>query len=345
MGCFNIMGFHSHLPLTYGAESVLLLGVHPRYKNEEVRRDFIPFAPGYEFTPIALPIFGKYDDYGRIHDIERDVNVESVEKFFDMTIEDVIEMVDDSMVGRSFHNDTYQEKYDAMCQKIYDLQNEFIVKSFCVMEYDLVFLLDHRFVYDTIKKLGVSCYDFKESVKETLNFCPPWENVHQKYNLFNETSESHEEMKNKFENGKILEYDYELWKARHASFDGSRKWFSYLNRGLYYGGKGRLIDVSLDSSSSFWYFCDGFDNASLLCVYSDTESCKTLFTDLTDRYIDFLEFIAEFKAQQWCFNFHVYGSQETHCKEAMSYYQALVDKCREIEIEQEYNEEYEDEDM
>ena len=338
MGCFNIMGFHSHLPLTYSVDSVLFLGVHPRYKNKKVRRDFIPFAPGFEFTPIALPIFGKYDDYGRIYDIEEDANVKAIEEFFNMTIENIVKMVDDSMVGRHFHNDEYQEKYDGMCQKIHDLQCNFLTSEY-EMEYDLVFLLDHRFVYDTIKELGVSCYDFDKSVKETLNFCPPWENIHEEYSLFDEETESQEDIKEKFENGEISEYDYELWKARHAFFDGSRKWFSYLNRGLWYGQKGIAIDVSLDSSHGFWYYIDGFDNSSLMCVYKDTDKCKILFSNLVDRYIDFLSFIAEFKAQQWCFNFHVYGSQATHCKEAMVYYQAVLDKCKEIEMEREYEDE------
>ena len=124
-------------------------------------------------------------------------------------------------------------------------------------------------------------------------------------------------------------------------FDGSYKWFSYLNKDLWYGQKGNAIDVSLNSSYGFWYSINEFDNSSLLCVYKNTDKCKILFSNLVDRYIDFLSFIAEFKAQQWCFNFHVYGSQETHCKEAMVYYQAMLGKCREIEMEHEYD--YEDE--
>ena len=341
MGCFNIMGFHSHLPLTDGADSVLFLGVHPRYKNKEVRRGFRPFAPGFEFIPIALPIFGKYDDYGRIYDIEEDANVKAIEDFFNMEIENIVEMVDDSMVGRHFHNDEYQKKYDDMCQKIHDLQGNFLMTEY-ELEYDLVFLLDHRFVYDTIKELGVSCYDFDRCIKETLNFCSPWEPVYETYRVFDEKTESREDMKKKFENGEISEYDYELWKARHELllFDGSHRWFSYLNRGAWYGQKGsRVTDVSLKSSHGFWYSTYEFGDSSIMCVYEDKEKCKDLFSNLVDKYIDFLKFIAEFKAQQWCFNFHVYGSQVTHCKEAMAYYQAVLDKCKEIEMEHEYDDE------
>lgn len=327
MGCFNITGFHSHLPLTYGAETVLFLGVHPTYKNKDITENFISFAPGDKFTPIALPIFGKYDDYGKIENIERDDNVIAIEKFFGMDIDSLIELVDDAMVGRSYDTDKYEE----FCQKIYDLQDKFIISHF-EREYKIVFLLDHRFVYDTIKNFGCSCYDFEKSIKETLNFCPPWEYLHNIYPL---DFDSKDEMENKFIKNEISEYDYNLWLARHTSLEGSIKWFSYLNKDLGYFSHGRTINVSLKDTNGFWYYCDGIDKSSILGVYSDTENYKTLFSDLADKYTDFLKFIAEFSLQQWCFNFHTYGSQETHCTEAMTYYKALLDKCDEIKTKYE----------
>lgn len=45
------------------------------------------------YTPFAFPINGKYADYGKICDIVRDNNVEMLESFFDMTVEDLIEYI------------------------------------------------------------------------------------------------------------------------------------------------------------------------------------------------------------------------------------------------------------
>ena len=43
-----------------------------------------------EFVPFGFPILGRYADYGDIDDIERDRNVEMLEKFFNISIENVI---------------------------------------------------------------------------------------------------------------------------------------------------------------------------------------------------------------------------------------------------------------
>ena len=72
-----------------------------------------------------------------------------------------------------------------------------------------------------------------------------------------------------------------------------------------------------------------------------------MFTILKERYIELLKFIAEFRTHQWCFKYHVYGTQETHCTTALPYYEKMVEFCkigreREEEIRRE-NEEWENE--
>ena len=42
------------------------------------------------FSPFGFPIHGRYDDYGHICDINRDKNVEQLEEFFGVSIEDII---------------------------------------------------------------------------------------------------------------------------------------------------------------------------------------------------------------------------------------------------------------
>ena len=91
MGTFNCTGYQSRLPITGGDEIFLILGLHvtpqcrAKYAFEPVE-----FAPGLNFTPIALPIFCKYDDARHVRDIERDGNVETIEAFFGKGIEDIL---------------------------------------------------------------------------------------------------------------------------------------------------------------------------------------------------------------------------------------------------------------
>lgn len=79
-------------------------------------------------------------------------------------------------------------------------------------------------------------------------------------------------------------------------------------------------------------------------MYRDKENYKTLFTILKEKYIEFLKFIAEFRTHQWCFTYHVYGTQETHCTTALPYYEKMVDFCKKgYEREEEIRKEWEDE--
>ena len=344
MGCFNVMGFHTHLPVTYNDNIVLLLGVYPEYENRNVRRDFVDFAPGNDFTPIALPIFGKYNDYGSIEDIERDANVESIEKYFGLEIEKIIDLVDDGMIGR-YMNDNDTETYKQMCEKIYNLQPTNWLKSEFSHKYQIVFIIDHRFMYDTIKNLGASGYNFERSYDAIMDLCPPWEEPVRDIDKINEAKE-------KEKRGEITTLEYKKISLLHSwKFDSAHMlWISYLNEGKWFWDGDYLVDFTMPQGYSPYNFWnnDGFDSYSVMGVYRDKENYKTLFTILKERYIGFLKFIAEFRTHQWCFTYHVYGTQETHCTTALPYYEKMVEFCkqgyeREEEIRRE-NEDYENED-
>ena len=333
MGCFNIIGFHTHLPLVYGDKAVLFLGVHSTYKNGKVDRDFMEFSPGSEFTPIALPVFGEYDDYGRIHNVKRDANVDSIEKYFGQSIDTIISIVDNAMVDRYMNNDEI-ETYQKMCDKIASLQPQHFVNLGIEREYKIVFTIDHAFMYDTIKTLDTSCYDFHTSYDELLKFCAPWEKLHRDEDVYfeNET---------KWENGEIDEYNYELIKCKNSYMNQQERWFQFLNKGKYPWNKGFIVDISPNPMfRGFWYYSESCDRDAIMCVYHDDENAKCLFFELKDAYIDFLSFVAEFKCQQWCFRYHNYGSQETNCKNSIKYYQAMLKHC-EVKMAKEC--EYEDE--
>ena len=66
MGCFNKMGFYSHLPITAGDEIMLFICIN---NSKQYDIDVNMEISDGMFTPICLPICGKYDEYGKIEEI------------------------------------------------------------------------------------------------------------------------------------------------------------------------------------------------------------------------------------------------------------------------------------
>ena len=73
MGCFNRTGFYSHLPITYGDDIVMFMCADTSKVYNG--KDSCPISViGTGYVPLALPFFGKYNDYGGIEDIVDDAN-------------------------------------------------------------------------------------------------------------------------------------------------------------------------------------------------------------------------------------------------------------------------------
>jgi hypothetical protein len=83
MGCWSVNCGISNIAITYGHECVIL----PIKKddNNETRK----------YVPATLPIFGKYNDYGGMEDIEIDDNTKLIEEHFGITIDEFVEFLVD----------------------------------------------------------------------------------------------------------------------------------------------------------------------------------------------------------------------------------------------------------
>lgn len=129
MGCFNKIGFISHLPITEGDDIVFficadLFGFHT---------DETPISPG-TMSPLFLPIKGKYNDYGGIDDICHDDNVAYIESLFGISIQRLIdaihrngghpleymekELSDDKLEMFKTINDDYRNALKVLCEHI-----------------------------------------------------------------------------------------------------------------------------------------------------------------------------------------------------------------------------------
>lgn len=142
-------GFHSHLPILNGNDIFILLGLHTTAMHE-VKYDFdaVRFAPGVEFTPIALPIFCKAEECLASSEVVRDKNIEAIETFFSRDISEILTMC----IG----GDT--SELDAIASLKLGLQPR---------EYKVCMTWDHKFVFDEIAAMRPS-WDWETSYELTL---------------------------------------------------------------------------------------------------------------------------------------------------------------------------------
>ena len=105
MGCFNKIGFVSGLPIQCGDKTVLIF---LDGKNNSEEKSGVVYSDDF-FAPTLFPIFGNYDDYGKIENIIRDENVKFIEDLFGVDIDYLVEAVDDKSVGR-YQSEKYKVK-------------------------------------------------------------------------------------------------------------------------------------------------------------------------------------------------------------------------------------------
>lgn len=105
MGCYNLKGFMSNITIGYGDDVVMFLAMYTPSAEK--------FYVCDEACPIALPIYGKYNDYGGLEDIVRDDNVKWLEENVGK-IEDIISAFDES-----------QSKYHSAIGELINSDNEY----------------------------------------------------------------------------------------------------------------------------------------------------------------------------------------------------------------------------
>lgn len=113
MGCFKVNCSISKLPIISETEVVCIsLNKSIRLKFESMmdRGNYFLVYPYDYYVPMTLPIIGKYNDYGFIEDIQKDENTETIEKYFNMTIEDFVhpdKKPKDTDAGMFIHKEIY----------------------------------------------------------------------------------------------------------------------------------------------------------------------------------------------------------------------------------------------
>jgi hypothetical protein len=111
MGSSNNACSISSLSLGGGTPVAFFL-LHPakQYRNDDllvIHPASHLFYSNCFFDPLSLPIFGVYDDYGGVEDIEEDSNTRALEQFFGIPIKDII----DCIVCSRSASDTFSAAY------------------------------------------------------------------------------------------------------------------------------------------------------------------------------------------------------------------------------------------
>lgn len=117
MGSFNVVCSISSISIDCGDDVVYIpleVSKYP-YKIGDGNSTLIYLYCFY--SPVTLPVFGSYDDYGRIGDIKRDANIEVTEAHFDEKIEDVCGMYDREVRPVSSGMFIHREIFDTLVEK------------------------------------------------------------------------------------------------------------------------------------------------------------------------------------------------------------------------------------
>jgi len=113
MGHFSYSCQLTGIPITSGTPVVIVV-LKPcplfDYESDKLKKygksSFITNeGPSVKFKPVWFPIKGTYDEYGGIENIEKDDNVEILEKFYDLTIEQLMGVVTSSRKDDGYDED------------------------------------------------------------------------------------------------------------------------------------------------------------------------------------------------------------------------------------------------
>lgn len=89
MGSFNVACSISSISIGCGDDVAYIPLEVSRYPYKIGDGNNFLIYPYCFYSPVTLPIFGSYDDYGGVEDIKRDANVELIEAYFDEKTEDI----------------------------------------------------------------------------------------------------------------------------------------------------------------------------------------------------------------------------------------------------------------
>lgn len=303
MGCFNVNGAISNLPITCGDEAVVIIGVYSD------RPDVVgELSPGYLFTPLFFPVVGKYDDYGCIENIIEDANTQYIKEFFGIDdTQKILKLIDDGMCGRYMHEED-DEMSESLNERIQELvENEWKRYNYRNEKFNLGYLMEHKFVYDFIAEHSESSFelfriDIEKSYEETLKIYndKAFKNIVFTYNGFKDVSK-----------GKLLDLS--------DTFDLSHK----IDKKFGFNSNMTYLGTKSDSGflmRGFGYMYNDF----LLYPYKIREDLL-MSEGNKENYINFVKFYLGVTKFSIILSSHNYASQDAEYEDQLAYHKACCE--------------------
>jgi len=171
MGSFNTKGWLSHLSMSYDERIFAMIciaeGKHTANMDPHSGELSTTYRPYGKLTPVCLPIFGKYDSYGKIYKIERTESVNDIEKFFGTDINTIVDVLDDVTTIFRCHYECDETKhtlelYESFREKLGLTYDDYDIKS---NPLHIVLVMDYIETYEAAYKQFYNeaieglCYD------------------------------------------------------------------------------------------------------------------------------------------------------------------------------------------
>lgn len=264
MGCFNKMGFYSHLPITAGDEIVMFICVDNTQSNKSNNN---PIYIDEFYAPFCLPIYGTYDEYGFIENIVKDANTDLLEKKFGKSVEDILRLIYD-----------YESGYPT------DIAEKYVHMFKDVIEKDkvptLILTMERKDVFDAMVKLSDKPYF-------DANACNLWHNIGdfwlsqlgfikkekmEKYNNFRYVLDKYEGEYYVSSNGHCPHIINSKTLAEYPCYKGFqdliRKWKEFTGIELKFKDENlydkNIIDLSFDITKEVYYTNFKYENNDII---------------------------------------------------------------------------------
>jgi len=166
MGSFSYSCRLSGLPITGGDKAVLipLIPNGNYYDNgeEHVRKFGTTHycsndGPNVFFRPLAFPVFGEYDSYGCLENIEEDDNTKTLEQFFGLSIQEIV-----SIICSNRKDDGYDDALDVIKEGKKESRGDDYKKPKYKKEFELLIRTSgtwmRREIYDGLAQTGSSSW-------------------------------------------------------------------------------------------------------------------------------------------------------------------------------------------
>lgn len=344
MGCFNLQGFYSNLPITDGDKTVAFICAKYNGPTDYLTQPL--YATDY-MEPICLPIFGEYNDYGTIENIVPSETTKLIEKLSGMAIDEFIKNIASECNGVPYNIIVEATKEKNRCH----YTEEGVIKFFDAVlrkKSELSEWYEKDEANKELKDSIRSILKYEENRLETVSLCVIFE-LQEVYDSIIEISKSKKSGYFFWSTYKELE---QVWDNNYKFCNIVKEKYGVKLNMLREHYRESIFNYKLSNYAEFfklekqYLLTDGYGTQSpynFVCSGGMEEYINALYEHydgdvnvLKDDYLNYAMFYLLFIRLRGVFNFSTYGGQE------FSYLSAIKLKKKELEYLENYVKKWEE---